>query len=484
MNTIRYIGAIAIAMMTAWSVTTASAQSAADDYQAAYELVLDENWNDAANALRSFTRNHADSKWVDDAQYWQCHVSEKKGDNLERVFECYEEFVDDYGSSSWANDAESSMIRVGQRLVSSGKREYEAIIKSLGNSSEEEVRLAALDALWQSGDERALDAILGLYDEGGSKKYRKKLIFGLSQFDSPRAASKLREIALNDENPEIRKDAIFWIVDNGGKDALDLLATLSDPSQPIEVQKQVVFAYSQLDEDGVDPLIKLARTSPHEDIRKDAVFWLGQIGGSEVVAFYDDLLQNSTDPEVQKQVLFGLHEIGGDESLRKLADVAKSNKNVDLRKDAIFWISQTDHQSAPGLIESIAASNPSPEIMKQVVFAYSQMGPDGLRRLNELARSHPDLTVRKESIFWVGQEGGSQATALFDDLLSSSTDEEILGQVVFALGQLDDDAGVDKLIDLAKNSQNAKVRKDAIFWLGQSDSEKARTALLQIVRGN
>jgi HEAT repeat protein len=45
----------------------------------------------------------------------------------------------------------------------------------------------------------------------------------------------------------------------------------------VEIQEQAVFALSQLeDNQGVEPLIKLAKTHPDPRIRKKAVFWLGE----------------------------------------------------------------------------------------------------------------------------------------------------------------------------------------------------------------
>ena len=48
-------------------------------------------------------------------------------------------------------------------------------------------------------------------------------------------------------------------------------------SSDVEVQKQAVFALTQLPDDrGVPNLIKIARTHPSREVRKKAIFWLGQ----------------------------------------------------------------------------------------------------------------------------------------------------------------------------------------------------------------
>jgi HEAT repeat protein len=52
-----------------------------------------------------------------------------------------------------------------------------------------------------------------------------------------------------------------------------------------EVQEQAVFALSQLpDGQGVEPLIKLAKTHPDPRVRKRAIFWLGETGDPRALA--------------------------------------------------------------------------------------------------------------------------------------------------------------------------------------------------------
>jgi HEAT repeat protein len=52
-----------------------------------------------------------------------------------------------------------------------------------------------------------------------------------------------------------------------------------------------VFALSQLDNDrGVPELIKVARTHRDPQIRKNAIFWLGQSEDPRAIALFEELL--------------------------------------------------------------------------------------------------------------------------------------------------------------------------------------------------
>ena len=52
-----------------------------------------------------------------------------------------------------------------------------------------------------------------------------------------------------------------------------------------------IFALSQLDDDaGVPILIDIVREDPDPNLKKKAIFWLGQSGDPRAVALFEELL--------------------------------------------------------------------------------------------------------------------------------------------------------------------------------------------------
>ena len=52
-----------------------------------------------------------------------------------------------------------------------------------------------------------------------------------------------------------------------------------------------MFALSQLPKDqGVPKLIHVARTNRNKEVRKDAMFWLGQSNDPRALAFFEEVL--------------------------------------------------------------------------------------------------------------------------------------------------------------------------------------------------
>ena len=57
------------------------------------------------------------------------------------------------------------------------------------------------------------------------------------------------------------------------------------------MKKNAVFALSQLPKDeGVPKLMEIARTNRNPEVRKQAMFWLGQSKDPRAVKFFEEIL--------------------------------------------------------------------------------------------------------------------------------------------------------------------------------------------------
>jgi hypothetical protein len=92
---------------------------------------------------------------------------------------------------------------------------------------------------------------------------------------------------------ETRKTAVFWLGQAAGAvvaRALDSIA--GDSSSDREVRKQAVFALSQRSRnEGVPALLRIARSNPDPELRKTALFWLGQSEDPRALALFEEILR-------------------------------------------------------------------------------------------------------------------------------------------------------------------------------------------------
>ncbi len=155
-----------------------------------------------------------------------------------------------------------------------------------------ELRKEAIFALREGRDgERTADDLLSIYAADANVEIRKQVIFTLSELRSPRAQAKLLEIARGSDGVEERKQAIFWLSQRGVQNVETLIA-LYDAEKFAEVKDHLIFALAETnDKRALRKLIAIARGDASVELRKKAVFWLGQSHDPEAAKFLEDILK-------------------------------------------------------------------------------------------------------------------------------------------------------------------------------------------------
>ncbi|HEX9902232.1 MAG TPA: HEAT repeat domain-containing protein [Acidobacteriota bacterium] len=193
--------------------------------------------------------------------------------------------------------------------------------------------------------------------EGGVEELQESLLFIISQHNTPRSFDFLKTIALSPSRSlEIRKNAVFWVGNSRDPRSLNLLKEILGSTRDEELKEQVVFALTLTDRrEAVAELIRIAKSDPDREVRKKAIFWLGQKASQEAVKTLKDV-------------------------------VDKPDEDVEVKESAVFAISQLPKDKAVPLLVAIARENKSP-------------------------------SVRKKAIFWLGQTGEKEALELFEEIL-------------------------------------------------------------------
>lgn len=142
------------------------------------------------------------------------------------------------------------------------------------------------------GTRDAADALLELARHG-SGRGADDLIFPALIADSVTIWRQLLDLARDPAaGRQSRKSAVFWLSQEAGETvARDLGDFVADDEQDREVREHAVFALSQLPHDeGVPVLVRVARTNPDPEIRKKALFWLGQSEDPRALALFEEIL--------------------------------------------------------------------------------------------------------------------------------------------------------------------------------------------------
>jgi len=190
-------------------------------------------------------------------------------------------------SDEWVGDCEHGPVRVSLRVRGGRLTEAHTYVGGRWRTAEANtINLGTLPARSAASDLLAL-AERSEADAGD-------LITAATLADSATVWPTLLRLARAPSvSLETRRQAVFWLGQAAGEAAargLDSIAV--DTSSDLEVRKQAVFALSQRPaEEGVPALIRIARTNRHPELRKTALFWLGQSEDPRALALFEEILR-------------------------------------------------------------------------------------------------------------------------------------------------------------------------------------------------
>jgi HEAT repeats len=157
----------------------------------------------------------------------------------------------------------------------------------------EKLRRQAIFWLGNSRGRHGFEVVRRIVREDPSEKIREHAVFALTQSKEQEALSTVVSVAHNDSSPRVRGQALFWLAQRAGQKMAESSirdAIANDPET--EVKKKAVFALTQMpNSEGVPLLIQVARTNRNPEVRKQAVFWLGQSKDERALAFIEDVLK-------------------------------------------------------------------------------------------------------------------------------------------------------------------------------------------------
>ena len=429
------VAAAAVSAILAVGVTGAAASDTRDAEQAykqARRALNNDEYKQAAGQFADIYEQYSETKYAARALYWQAYSLYKIGgkSDLRKAEKALEVYLDKYSDTSTREDATELYYRVLGQLASKGDKEAAEklamdtdrdVDADIDSEADLEAKIAALHALVNMKSGKALPMLEKLLSDPDPKKaeLRKQALFLISQYESDEAADILMRVATEDPDPDVRHDAIFWLSQTDSRKAAEFLEQLLTETDDPETMEKAIFALSQIgDERSMEALksIALDKTRP-DNVRSQAIFWLGQAGGLDDVEFLKDLYGQIDDRELKEAVIFSVsqHSRNGDWLLDIIYD---KNESSEVRSQALFWAGQSDAIDPEG-IANLYRTSKDPELREQAIFALSQRG--GKKTINlliELAREEKDPEMRRQLVFWIGQSNDPAAEEFLLEIIN------------------------------------------------------------------
>jgi HEAT repeat protein len=418
-------------------------------YRRGREALNRRNYSQAADLFKAVTDRYPKSPSAPSAMYFRAFSLYQTG-NVDKMRESRDVLAaleKNYPNADLA-DAKTLRTRVCGELAQRGDAACAAEITSIADpdartargtrptnrsqatqsttcaDDDDDERVVALNALLQMDSDRALPILKKVLERRDQCAYvlRRKAVFLVSQKGGEEAADILMQTAKTDPDQETREQAVFWLGQVRSDRAVTLLEDILKNSNDKEIKDKALFALSQHNSDRAGRILRdfAERESENEELREQAIFWLGQKHSEENANYLKGLYTRVKKDALKEKIIFSLSQQRGFGNAEWIMNVAVDSKeSTEMRKQALFWAGQNGGATT----ESFAAlydKMTDPEIKEQLIFVFSQRGRDSkaVDKLMDIAKNDKDREMRSKAVFWLGQSRDPRAVKFLEELIS------------------------------------------------------------------
>lgn len=147
---------------------------------------------------------------------------------------------------------------------------------------------------------------------------------------------------------------VSWLEGATSSQSVALLARLADASRPRRVSEGALAALAMhADPAAATALVASAQGASSPQVRGQALFWVAQRAGAQAIPTISDAIDKDPETDVKKRAVFALSQLPANEGVPKLIEVASSHSNPAVRKQAMFWLGQSKDPRALAFFERI-----------------------------------------------------------------------------------------------------------------------------------
>ena len=241
-------------------------------------LVSQKATDQSANILMSVARNDPDQDVREQAVFWLSQVAGSTG--------LLEEILKGNGDEGIKEKALFSLSQQDEPRAQQVLRDF-----ALRESENADLREKAIFWLGQRSGKDNTEFLRSLYTRLTNEDLKEKVLFSLSQQSGAGNEQWLMNVAANSkEDMELRKKALFWAGQSGVP--MSELVGFYNRMNESEMKEQMIFVFSQRENDkaAMDKLFDIAKNEKDPELRKKAIFWLGQSRDPRVQQFLMDLI--------------------------------------------------------------------------------------------------------------------------------------------------------------------------------------------------
>jgi len=378
----------------------------------------------------------------------------------ERLFALFEQDL----PQVWPRAGETIAALFGKRT-----RDY---FSGLLQDSDPAVRLRAVTALGQIGQEWALGPLGAMLDDE-EWQIRKKAAWALGRIGDGRERRVVSQLinALRDTNEEVAEEATIALGRLGKISLRPLLSCLEDDRE--RVYRSAVRALSLIGEPIVERLIEvLDNEQQNPRIRRGVAEALGEIGDVRAIPHLIDIF-HTRDADLKQAAEIALGKMGKPAVEPLIA--ALPTQDVETALGAVEALRRIGEAAIPYLIDALDGEGP--EVRGAAMKALTRIGEPAIPALTKaLFDSRWQVRRRAARILH-----SSSSDLVIEPAIRALSDEDEGVRAIAAriLAEMGDERAVEPLAQVARTDPSESVRREAIRALGMSGNELAVAPLLE-----
>jgi len=291
------------------------------------------------------------------------------------------DLLSDLYRNSASKDVKQAVIAAYMVADDSGDM-VETLVEFLNKEQDPELQMAIIRTL---GLMDATDELRKIYPTLKSQETRKA---ALEAYFLAGDTETLRQVLETETNPELRITAIRGIAMEDDEGAVELLESAYDKAASLEEKKAILESLSMMD-DAEDLAMKIVRSEPNIELRRDAIHMLGVMDATSAMA---DLYASIGEKELRKSVLESMMIADDIEGLQK---VLQTEDDEEMRAQAIQMLAVSDDDNAA---EYLAGLYPSASKTEKQAIIQSMMIMENAKGLIGLLKTESDPELKRQML--------------------------------------------------------------------------------------
>ena len=269
---------------------------------------------------------------VDAAMYWKAYAQMKES-AFKEAQATLESLQQKFADSRWLKDAKALSVEVQQ---AAGQR------VSPDAQNDEEIKLLALRGLMQADPDRALPMIEQILAGNSSVRVKENALFVLSQSRDPRTRGIITSVARGG-NPDLQLRAVRYLGAMRTPESRQSLQEIYRSTTDAAVKRSILQAYQN--SDSIDQLSEIAKNEKDPQIRRQAIRYIGAMqrrnaGSSELLK---SLYNAESDLDIKKEIVSSL---ASGQNAATLVELAKAEKNPEATRYIVSRLSTMKSKEA------------------------------------------------------------------------------------------------------------------------------------------